>query len=101
MKFKGLPNEAVFALLRSYRNGKPKRTYLFSFDENGEHEIDTSSISESLLLRIKAKYEVIAEEVDLSKLKRKELFAMAREAEVEVAVTMSNKDLIKAIKEVS
>ena len=100
MKFKGQPNEAVFAMLRSYRNGKPKKTFLFSFDDNGEHEVDVSAISENLLERIKANYEVIEEVVDLAKLKRNQLFAMAKELGLEVKPPIRNEEIRKLIKEV-
>ena len=100
MKFKGKPNEAVFIMARSRRNGKPKRTYLFNFDENGEHAIDEATISDNTLRRLKANFEVIEEKVDIGVLKRKELFAYAKELGVEVKPPITNDELRKAINEV-
>ena len=100
MKFKGQPNEAVFTMIRSSRKGKPRRVYLFTFDENGEHEIDVSKISDATLAKIKRNYEVVEDSPDLDSMKRAELFALAREVGAEAKPPIRNAEIIKAIKEV-
>ena len=90
-------------MLRTHGKGKPQRKYLFSFDENGEHDVDVSKVPEPIVNRLKKAYEVADDApkfADLDGMKRNELFSLANELGVEVKLPIKNADLRKAIKEV-